>query len=104
MFVFAIETGGKTVALTKELEPIMLDGVLSGDREEGRHLRHELLLTSGVWDGKSPFTARLATEDEALDYEEIHITAEGDNAKEIESRWYYVAGHYDAPAIAANVA
>ena len=39
MFVFAIETCGKTVALIQEDNSIMLEGVLNGDREEGRILR-----------------------------------------------------------------
>jgi hypothetical protein len=64
MFVFAIETCGKTVAFTKEVDRIMLDGVLNGAREERQYLRHGLLslretIGTQVWDGISPFTARL---------------------------------------------
>jgi hypothetical protein len=43
MFVFAIETCGKTVAFTKEVDRIMLDGILNGERDEGKHLRKTLL-------------------------------------------------------------
>jgi hypothetical protein len=61
MFVFAIETNGKTVAFTKETDRIMLDGILNGEREEGQQLRKTLLFMKSktVWDGVSPFTARL---------------------------------------------
>jgi hypothetical protein len=53
MFVFAIETCGKTVAFTKEQDRTMLDGLLSGDRDEGKHLLHGLSLEQ-LWDGNSP--------------------------------------------------
>ena len=70
MFVFAIETCGKTVAFTKEVDRVMHDGILNGDRQEGNDLCDYLLRdNSGLWDGVSPFTARLATESEKLDYE-----------------------------------
>jgi hypothetical protein len=73
MFVFAIETDGKTVAFTKETDRTMLDGVLNGQRE---HLRDGLFYlrdkNGALRDGTSPFTARLATESEELDY---NITA-----------------------------
>jgi hypothetical protein len=77
MFVFAIETCGKTVAFTKEVDRIMLDGILNGQRVEGQHLRDGLLLISktgaSAWDGVSPFTARLATNSEDIEY---NITAD----------------------------
>jgi hypothetical protein len=77
MFVFAIETNGKTVAFTKEVDLVMLNGILNGAREEGQHLRDGLFYLRDkigashcvVWDGVSPFTARLATEYEALYYD-----------------------------------
>jgi hypothetical protein len=77
MFVFAIETCGKTVGFTKETDRVMLDGVLNGHRDEGQQLRDGLMYLRNkigsshcdVWDGVSPFTARLATESEALDYD-----------------------------------
>lgn len=73
MFVFAIETCGRTVAFTKETDRVMLNGILSGDRDEGRHLRNGLFFMPGSnwnrWDGVSPFTARLATDSEELDYD-----------------------------------
>jgi hypothetical protein len=73
MFAFAIETCGRTVAFTKETDRIMLDGVLSGEREEGQHLLDGLSLMRDsigpLWDGKAPITARLATESEELDYD-----------------------------------
>jgi hypothetical protein len=93
MFVFAIETNGDTVAFTKEQDPIMLEGFLSGNRDEGKFFRDEMIKFER-WDGTSPFTARLATASEALDYEIIHETAEGPknvawpNTIEIESSWY----------------
>lgn len=68
MFVFAIETNGRTVAFTKETDRIMLEGVLGGDRDEGQQLREGLAYLK-AWDGASPFTARLATKSEELDYE-----------------------------------
>ena len=73
MFVFAIETCGKTVALIQEDNRLMLDGFLNGERQEGRYFRDEL---SGLrcWDGTSPFEARLATSTEELDY---HCMSEG---------------------------
>jgi hypothetical protein len=77
MFVFAIETCGRTVAFTKEVDRIMLDGVLSGERDEGQHLLDGLSLMRDsigpLWDGKAPFTARLASTSEELDY---NITAD----------------------------
>jgi hypothetical protein len=77
MFVFAIETCGKAVAFTKETDRVMLDGVLNGQRDEGPQLRDGLMYLRDkigsahcdVWDGVSPFTARLATESEELDYD-----------------------------------
>jgi hypothetical protein len=84
MFVFAIETCGRTVAFTKETDRVMLDGVLNGQREEGQHLRDGLLylrnkIGARLWDGSSPFTARLATDSEELDYQ---ITAREHQKKE----------------------
>jgi hypothetical protein len=75
MFVFAIETCGKTVAFTKEVDRIMLDGILNGERDEGKHLRKTLLFIKSktVWDGVSPFTARLATDSEDPEY---NVTAD----------------------------
>ena len=65
MFVFAIETCGRTVAFTKETDRIMLEAFLSGDRDEGQHLLDGLSLMRDsigpLWDGKAPITARLAT-------------------------------------------
>jgi hypothetical protein len=74
MFVFAIETCGKTVAFTKEVDRIMLEGILNGQRDEGQQLRDGLVylrdtVASRLWDGVAPFTARLATESEELDYD-----------------------------------
>jgi hypothetical protein len=73
MFVFAIETNGRTVAFTKETDRIMLEAFLSGDRDEGQHLLDGLSLMRDhkgkLWDGKAPITARLATESEELDYD-----------------------------------
>jgi hypothetical protein len=67
MFVFAIETCGRTVAFTKETDRLMLEGMLTGDRDEGKHLLDGLSLNQ-LWDGKAPITARLATHSEELDY------------------------------------
>jgi hypothetical protein len=71
MFVFAIETCGKTVAFTKEVDRIMLDETL-----DGQQLRDDVLFVrdnnGALWDGGSPFTARLASASEELDY---NITA-----------------------------
>jgi hypothetical protein len=73
MFVFAIETGGRTVAFTKEADRVMLDGILNGQRDEGQHLLDGLSLMRDnigrLWDGKTPITARLATESEEMDYD-----------------------------------
>jgi len=66
MFVFAIETCGKTVAFTKETDRIMLDGILGGERGEGQQM-HSMLARIKTWDSVSPLTARLATESEELD-------------------------------------
>jgi hypothetical protein len=74
MFVFAIETCGKTVAFTKETDRIMLDGILNGCRDEGQQLRIMTLNPkdkSALWDGVSPFIARLATASEEADYDII---------------------------------
>jgi hypothetical protein len=67
MFVFAIETNGRTVAFTKETDIIMLAGILGGERDEGKQMR-SWLKTIGQWDRVFPVTARLATESEELDY------------------------------------
>jgi hypothetical protein len=73
MFVFAIETCGRTVAFTKETDRIMLGAILSGEREEGQHLLDGLSLMRDsigpLWDGKAPITARLATDSEEIDYD-----------------------------------
>jgi hypothetical protein len=73
MFVFAIETCGRTVAFTKEVDRVMLDGILNGQRDEGQHLLDGLSLmrdsTGPLWDGKAPITARLATDSETVDYD-----------------------------------
>jgi hypothetical protein len=85
MFVFAIETNGRTVALTKEVDRIMLDGFVNGEREEGQILRRDILQPE-YWDGKSPFTARLATPLEELDY---HCMNDGISESDSESIWYF---------------
>src|SRR5437763_15375216 len=73
MFFFAIETCGRTVAFTKEVDRIMLDGILNGQREEGQHLLDGLSLMRDsigpLWDGKAPIMARLATASEEIDYD-----------------------------------
>lgn len=70
MFIFAIETNGRTVAYTKEVDLIMLEGVLTGKTDEGQKLRDGLSLmcdsTGPMWDGKAPLTPRLATASEPL--------------------------------------
>jgi hypothetical protein len=68
MFVFAIETQGKTVAFTKEQDRSMLGGILEGGRDEGQQMR-SWLKTIGQWDGVSQLTARLATDSEEIDYD-----------------------------------
>ncbi len=87
MFVFAIETCGRTVAFTKETDRIMLEAFLSGDRDEGQHLLDGLSLMRDsigpLWDGKAPITARLATESEEMDYD---ITAQEYMEKEPDVR------------------
>jgi len=65
MFVLAIETCGKTVALVQASSSLMLQGFLSGD--EGLHFRNQMECLF-CWDGASPFTARLATATEFRDY------------------------------------
>jgi hypothetical protein len=70
MFVFAIETCGKTVAFTKEVDRIMLDGILMRLPDDILYMRDN---NGPLWDGVSPFTARLASASEELDYE---ITAQ----------------------------
>src|ERR1700759_4899714 len=67
MFVFAIESQGKTVAFTTETDRAMLDGLTAGAREEGEQMRARLKVIR-LWDGASPLIARLATESEAIDY------------------------------------
>ncbi len=69
MFVFAIETNGRTVAFTKVVDRVMLDGVLNGKSAEGEHLRDGAYYLQ--WDRVSPFTARLATDSEDAEY---HVT------------------------------
>jgi hypothetical protein len=88
MFVFAIETCGKTVALIQEDNRLMLDGFLTGEREEGMILRRDIPL---YWDGSSPFTARLATPDEELDYSLMYFEAHGEShgGPSGESVWYF---------------
>ena len=63
MFVFAIETCGKTVALIQEESRIMLDGFLNGEREEGQYFREQM--PESWWDGTSPFNraAAIATKE-----------------------------------------
>jgi hypothetical protein len=72
-FIFAIETCGRTVAFTKEIDRIMLEGILGGGREEeAKELRDGLSSLRDchgkLWDGVSPITARLATASEELDF------------------------------------
>jgi hypothetical protein len=87
MFVFAIETCGRTVAFTKETDRVMLNGILNGQRDEGQHLLDGLSLMRDsigrLWDGKTPITARLATESEEVDYD---ITAREYMEKETDVR------------------
>jgi hypothetical protein len=68
VFAFAIETGGTTVAFTKETDRIMLDGILNGNGDDGQKLREGLTYLK-AWDCISGFTVRLATESEELLYE-----------------------------------
>ena len=85
MFVFAIETCGKTVALIQEDNRLMLDGFLSGERDEGKILRRDIIQPL-YWDGSSPFTARLATTAEELDYRHM---SEGIDECNSESIWWF---------------
>jgi hypothetical protein len=86
MFVLAIETCGRTVAFTKEVSRVMLEGILTGDRqEEAQELRRGLLY-SRAWDGVSPLTARLATESEDF---EFHMNAP-ENEPDTESFFTFV--------------
>jgi hypothetical protein len=89
MFVFAIETCGKTVALIQEDNRLMLDGFLTGEREEGMILRRDIM--ESFWDGSSPFTARLATPAEELDYSLMYYEAHGEShgGPSGESVWYF---------------
>ena len=83
MFVFAIETNGKTVAFTMEVDRVMLDGILTGGRDEGQQLRDGLLWMRDrdgpLWDGASPFTARLATSEEESEYDDIAVQRDNAN-------------------------
>jgi hypothetical protein len=90
MFVFAIETCGRTVALIQEDNRLMLDGFLNGEREEGRILRRDIVQPI-YWDGTSPFTARLATASEELDYSLMYYESHGEmHGKSLgESEWYF---------------
>jgi hypothetical protein len=85
MFVFAIETCGKTVALIQEDNRTMLEGFLNGEREDGQILRRDIVQPI-YWDGLSPFKARLATASEELDY---HFMNEGISESDSESLWYF---------------
>jgi hypothetical protein len=85
MFVFAIETNGKTVALIQEDNRLMLEGFLNGERDEGQILRRDILQPQ-YWDGKSPFTARLATDSEELDYRCMN---DGISESDGESVWHF---------------
>ena len=85
MFVFAIETNGKTVALIQEDNRLMLEGFLNGVREEGQILRRDIPQPA-CWDGSSPFTARLATDSEELDYRCMN---DGISESDSESIWYF---------------
>ncbi len=93
MFVFAIETCGKTVALIQEESRIMLDGFLNGEREEGQYFREQM--PESWWDGTSPFTPRLATSSEHLDFDCMHEGLQGERAPAGESFWYFYG---DIPA------
>jgi hypothetical protein len=67
MFVFAIETNGRTIAFTKEADRVMLDGALNELRDSClTYMRDNI---GPLWDGKAPITARLATASEELDYD-----------------------------------
>jgi hypothetical protein len=68
MFVFAIETNGKTVAFAKETDRVMLNGQREHLRDGLMYLRDK---NGALWDGTSQFTARLATQSEEMDYDEI---------------------------------
>jgi hypothetical protein len=105
MFVFAIETNGKTVALVREENRYTLDGFLNGKRKDGRGLR-ELLLSieegggTLIWDGVSPFTARLATSKEDSDY--CHeLEATGTRESDSESVWFPVLDKSASEAVVA---
>jgi hypothetical protein len=90
MFVFAVETEGKIVALIQEDNRAKLDEFLNGERDEGRVFRRDIL--SSHWDGKSPFTARLATPYEERDF---FCMNEGIAGPDGESCWYFYG---DIPA------
>ena len=78
MFVFTIETCGKTVAFTTEIDRINLEGTLSGQSQKGLSLRDKLL--GKLWDGVSPFSARLATDSELAENEFIvRVCADNDD-------------------------
>jgi hypothetical protein len=89
MFVFAIETNGKTVAFVQEDNRYMLDGFLNGKRTEGRKAREfvrgvEEASGTQIWDGVSPFTARLATLQEEIQFDD---EASGIDESNRESFW-----------------
>jgi hypothetical protein len=85
MFVFAIETCGRNVALIQADARPMLDSFVNGDSDEGRVLRRDIVQPRD-WDGLSPFTARLATPSEELDYRWMNT---GLSDSDGESTWYF---------------
>lgn len=78
MFVYAIETGGKTVALVGESASPLLTEMLHEEREAGKYFRQEI--PSLMWDGLTPIYARLATSDEFRDFVSLNGSSDGDSA------------------------
>ncbi len=89
MFVFAIETCGKTVALVQEDNSLILEGFLTAKTKEGKCFINQI--PEGSWDGSSPFTARLATSSEELDYGIMYYEKHGQSPDrpEGESVWFF---------------
>lgn len=86
--IFSIENEGKSLALFKAEDRVILDTLINGESDEGVNFRMEVFGRE-LWDGLSPFSTRPATADEEIEYEDTYQIAKGVG---VSSGWYLRVG------------
>jgi hypothetical protein len=88
MFKFTVEVGGRDVAVITAVDRVMLDGFVGGHIDDGAAFRADLK-RNGLWNGKSPITYRLATEEESDEFDcEFQRAMSVGNLRPADKEWF----------------